>query len=193
MLSRITAAFILLYLISPLTLAQDTKWLYPEPYSKGFHILNDEIFYNLKESNQDATFIIGINGVASKWLTKCYQEKEKGILVPQCMVQNIDTAKEDEKSIVVLVSKDKSTVVFRPIVVVEINYKVDKNQIITLDKYYLMTPSIQRKILKDLLVSNDVIYSYKVEKSKNYRTNKVDLTGFKENIEFANRFVDLNY
>lgn len=175
-----------------MTLAQDTKWLYPQPYSIGFNLLTGEKFYNISETNKDVIFTVGIKGIPSRWLTKCYQKEDKGILVPTCMVQNIST-NTDEKSIVVLINKDKNTVIFGPIVVVEVNYKVDKNPIISLDKYYLVTPSIQNKILKNLLVGDNVIYSYKIEKSKNYQTNKVALTGFKENIEFATKFVQFNY
>lgn len=192
MLSKIATAFILLSLISPLTLAQDTKWLYPQPYSTGFNLLIGEKFYNISETNKEVIFTVGIKDIPSRWLTKCYQKEDKGILVPTCMVQNIST-NTDKKSIVVLIDKDKNTVIFEPIVVVEVNYKVDKNPIISLDKYYFLTPLIQNKILKDLLVGDNVIYSYKTEKSKNYQTNKVALTGFKENMEFAKKFVQFNY
>jgi len=184
----------LLCSLSFFTLAKSPNWSYPEPYSNESGYLPNGNFYSLieDEASVKVAFIVGINDTPSSWITNCFKKEEKGILVPACLVQRYIPG-EEEDSLKVLIYQNKHVVVFPSMNAVEVNYKVDKNPIVTLDRSYLVSPTVQKKILDNLLGAKKVTYSYKIDKNGKYQTKEAGLAGFKENIEFAKKFVHHNY
>jgi len=192
MLTKQVISVFFLSTISFFTLAESEKWIYPEPYSKEYGFLTNEDFFSISKTNDNkVTYILTKNKIPYQWMTICFKGTIKGIPDTMCAIREMESNKEDDQ-IVITITRDKKLVGFIPDNFIEINYKVDKNPIITLNEDNYFTPLNQKIILSNLIKSSNLTYSYKQKISSTYTTRKVNLLGLKNHIEFAEKFIQSN-
>lgn len=192
MLTKQLISLSLLSTISFFTLAESKDWIYPEPYSKKYGSLANEDFFSISKTNDNKiVYMLGKNKVQYPWITICFKASFKGIPDTICSIRELDSNKEDDQ-IVLSITKDKKLVGFIPDDFIEINYKVDKKPIVSLNGNNYFTSFNQKRILDSLTTSSNLTYSYKKNKNSTYTTREINLLGLKSHIDFAEKFVQSN-
>lgn len=178
--------------ISFFTLAESGNWIYPEPYSKEYGSLTNDDFFSISKTNDNKIiYILGKNKIKYPWITICFKGSIKGIPDTMCSIREFERDKEDDQ-IIVTITRDNKLVGFIPDNLVEINYKVDKKPIISLNGDNYFTSLNQKRILNNLINSSNLTYSYKQNKNSTYTTREVSLLGLKKHIEFAEKIIQSN-
>lgn len=170
------------------------QWVIPYPYQEEMVILDDKHVHFLETEGDDIIYIYATkqqmeSNETSLWMTKCFRDTEKGIPITSCLIQFPWSS-----SISILVNPHKTQVIFSPLKSKEVNYRVDKKAIKSLNNSYnnsyLLNKNLQSKILQDLLNGKKIIYSYKLDTE--YKTIELPIENLKNHYEFSKAFIKAN-
>lgn len=182
--------------------AEPNQLTIPKSYIDGKGLLPNGNFYMLKNDGKGSiTFLLGFiptedkEFTVSNWVTKCFKSEFKGIPTTACLVQYIDLDKH-QKPFSILIDKNITTILFNPdfpTETTEVNYKVDKNPIVSLTApSYVLNMQAQMKLLSSLLIGEKFIFSYKTKTNNNYKHVNIDLLGLRDNVNFATKIINVN-
>lgn len=167
-------------------------WIVPEKYkSLGGFLSNGDKFI-ISNENNDLIFILQKVHQRSQtnkdvWATKCSKSPTNGIIISRCVIQQ----PFQDKKIRILIDVESKIVSFGSADAEEISYRIDRKPIVHLKKYYIVNKQINSKIINELKNAERVVFSYKL-KNQTYTSEKIDLKGFKENLEFAQQIIQEN-
>lgn len=169
------------------------NWSYPEPYTEPYGLLPNKSFYLITETEDAVDFLISFGDDDPYWSTRCTKGLKKGIPTTNCLVQPLKTSNTQDNNLVIsFVDSAQPKVIFLPFKIVEVNYKLDSNPIIQLNKYYLFDFKTQQRLLNTVMQAKKLTYSYKVNENSKYVTVHSSLLGLKENLDFAKKFISVN-
>lgn len=173
----------------------------PEAYKEGIEF-KDKFYFFLERVNKNSLllFVEDENSKRNKdlkkrklWSTECTKQLINGVSEAICYIS--------KDKFTIMVSKDPK----RPYVVVfdnevlnnkkvnvsqEAKYKID-NSASTTYPYLVLDHRIVSKILTRDAMDGENLY-YSIGKNNKYETHEVNLSGFKESINFAKQFIELN-
>ncbi|TCB62209.1 hypothetical protein [Acinetobacter terrae] len=202
MIKKITS----LLLVASTAQAGD-EYVLPMGYSFGLHPRNDIqelIEYKTKNGNSSINYVTMASG-ASKgdveiWLTSCSRRMIKGIPETLCEIvkDNFLISVSNEKTYPYLIYFDHKTMYslansknpnFK-LIERETNYKVDDLTTVTLPAIGIRGDYNSNALVRDAKKGRTLYYS--IENNGKYKSYKLDLSGFKESIDFANEFISIN-
>lgn len=133
-------------------------------------------------------FIPNENILEDAWFTNCFNDKYMGIEVFSCITQNQKftvLTNDNGKSIIFNLGKSSEQKQDH-----KVNYKIDNLPIRTLEHSALLPGVKANFLILDLKKGKKLIYSW--ENSKGYSSEKINLVGFKESMDFAEKMLKLN-
>ena len=186
---QLFSGFICCCLVSTGVFGEKTKWIYSSPYSSKFGTLPNGYIFSIREERNLSIFnILKKDKTPSTWSTQCYIDSSMN---SSCLVQSINQ-ETNKRNIGIIISSNGIRINFIPIE--ETIYQVDKKSPILIQRRDTHDPLIQHELFKNLLDGKSVTYKYKeINKADfNPQSITVDLSGLKENIDFAREIIRRN-
>lgn len=189
---KIKILIIILGIVSSACAYSDEKILIPAEYKsfwaegeRGYKVSRD--FFNNTEQVV-FMFVPNENIREDVWFTNCFNDKYRGIEVFSCITQNKNftvLTNENGKSIIFNLGKSSEQKQDH-----KVNYKIDNLPIRTLEHSALLPGVDANFLILDLIKGKKLIYSW--ENPKGYSSEKINLVGFKESMDFATKILKLN-
>lgn len=179
-------------LTSATTLSHASNWIIPEGY-KNKEILPNGDRYIVSEDNGNLIFAFKKNNQSSDtlWMTKCFKTTQDGIPLSTCLVQQANVVINDIRSPLSYIhSVYYQVLLFGTTESKNISYRIDKKPIVTVNDDFIMRGE-SPTILKDILKGKKLTFAYKLNQS-DFLSAQIDLSGLKENIDFANAVIKTN-
>ncbi|HCC8380805.1 TPA: hypothetical protein MW179_000517 [Acinetobacter baumannii] len=183
------------------------EYVLPTGYSFGLHPRNDiQELIELKSNNgiDSIKYVTMAPGVSEDdveiWLTSCSRRMVKGIPETLCEVikDNFLISVSGQKTYPYLIYFDNKTMNslansknpnFK-LIERETNYKIDASSTITLPMIGLSGNYNSNVLVREAKKGNILYYS--IKNNEKYQSYKLNLTGFKESMDFAEAFISAN-